>query len=115
MAYTHSAWGQILSVTGSAASFLGQWNPLRYRGYVCDSETGYYYLQSRYYDPANGRFLNADVYFSTGQGFLVNNMFVYCNNEPVNDGDPEGNKPIQISNTLMTDSGSCYELTTQHY
>ena len=36
-------------------------NPLRYRGYIYDTETGFYYLQSRYYDPANHRFINADV------------------------------------------------------
>ena len=41
-------------------------NPLRYRGYVYDDETGLYYLQSRYYDPVTGRFLNADVYADTG-------------------------------------------------
>ena len=35
-------------------------NPLRYRGYYLDSETGYYYLQSRYYDPSICRFINAD-------------------------------------------------------
>ncbi len=46
-------------------------------------DTGLYYLQSRYYDPEIGRFLNADVYVSTGQGFVGNNMFAYCLNNPV--------------------------------
>ena len=41
-------------------------NPLRYRGYYYDSETGFYYLQSRYYDPVIRRFINADGYVSTG-------------------------------------------------
>ena len=73
------------------ASTLGTHNPLRYRGYVFDQETGLYYLQSRYYDPEMGRFINADAYTSTGQGILGNNMFVYCNNNPV----------------ILTDSSGC--------
>ena len=56
-------------------------NPLRYRGYVYDDETGLYYLQSRYYDPVTGRFLNADVYADTGSGSPIStNMFAYCEN-----------------------------------
>ena len=50
----------MLSVTGTLASTIGQSNPYRYRGYWFDSETGFYYLQSRYYDPQMGRFINAD-------------------------------------------------------
>ena len=60
-AYAYDAWGNILSQSGSMASV----NPLRYRGYYYDSETGFYYLQSRYYDPATRRFINADSYAST--------------------------------------------------
>ena len=53
-----------------------QYNPLRYRGYVYDTETGFYYLQSRYYDPELSRFVNAYAFVSTGQGLLGNNMIV---------------------------------------
>ena len=88
--YTYDAWGNILTTTGSMAGTLGQINPLRYRGYVYDAETGLYYLQSRYYDPAVGRFVNADILVSTGQGILGNNMFAYCNNNPVMYCDPTG-------------------------
>ena len=63
--YEYDAWGNVLSQSGSMAST----NP-RYRGYYYDSETGFYYLQSRYYDPANRRFINADSYAGTGQGIL---------------------------------------------
>lgn len=56
---------------------------MRYRGYVYDRETELYYLQSRYYNPEWGRFINADNYPSTGQGLLGNNMFAYCGNNPV--------------------------------
>ena len=84
--YTYDAYGTLLSATGSLASV----NPLRYRGYYYDTETGFYYLQSRYYDPALGRFLNADTYASTGQGFLGYNMFAYCQNNPVINSDQNG-------------------------
>ena len=77
--YTYDAWGYILSSGGN----LAEVNPLRYRGYYYDNETGFYYLQSRYYDPANRRFINADRHMSTGQGFVGTNMFAYCNNSPV--------------------------------
>ena len=58
--YTYDAWGNPLSTTGSMATTLGAQNPLLYRGYVYDTETGLYYLQSRYYNPGWGRFINAD-------------------------------------------------------
>ena len=88
--YTYDAWGNILTTTGSMASTLGQYNPFRYRGYYYDSETGLYYLQSRYYDPEVGRFINADKYASTGQGILEKNMFAYCLNNYVMGYDPTG-------------------------
>jgi RHS repeat-associated protein len=81
--YTYDAWGNVLSVTGPMASTMGYWNQYRYRGYVYDQETQLYYLQSRYYDPEVGRFLNADIYPTTGQGLTGNNMFAYCGNNPV--------------------------------
>ena len=83
VSYTYDAWGKPLTVTGSLATTLGTHNPLRYRGYVYDTETELYYLQSRYYNPDTGRFLNADAFTSTGQGFTGNNMFAYCGNNPV--------------------------------
>ena len=57
--YTYNAWGEQLSVTGSLAYTLGQINPLRYRGYYYDAETGLYYVSSRYYNPEIGRFIPA--------------------------------------------------------
>ena len=88
--YAYDAWGNPISTTGAMATTLGTTNPLRYRGYVYDQEYGLYYLQSRYYDPEIGRFLNGDALASTGQGILGNNMFVYCNNNPILFLDPEG-------------------------
>jgi len=66
-------------------------NPFRYRGYYFDSETGLYYLQSRYYDPKTGRFISPDAY-SYLEPDTVNglNLYSYCNNNPVMNVDPSG-------------------------
>ena len=65
--YTYDAWGNILSVTDGQGNdvsrnpgHIANVNPLRYRGYYFDQETGFYYLHTRYYDPKVGRFINAD-------------------------------------------------------
>lgn len=103
--YDYDPYGNLLTKTNYVASGLASEicdrNPLRYRGYYYDAETGWYYLQSRYYDPALGRFLNADSYASTGQGFLGYNMFAYCNNTPVCSADPMGSK-MQIVDDYFT-------------
>ena len=94
--YTYDAWGKLLTTTGSMTSTLGVHNPLRYRGYVYDNETQLYYLQSRYYNPAMGRFINADGFASTGQGILGNNMFAYCLNSPTQYEDSYGTTAIGV-------------------
>ena len=92
--YTYGAWGDILSVTGTLASTIGQLNPIRYRGYYYDAETGFYYVSSRYYDPEIGRWINADNQIAgVGGEVLGYNMFAYCMNNPVNMSDPTGNWP----------------------
>ena len=88
--YAYDAWGNLISTSGSMAYTLGDLNPLRYRGYVYDRETGLYYLQSRYYNPAICRFISADAFVSTGQDILGYNMFAYCLNNPANMADPDG-------------------------
>ena len=81
--YTYDAWGKLISTTGTLATSLGADNPFRYRGYYYDTETGLYYLMTRYYDPEVCRFISADVYMSTGQGVLGGNMWAYCGNSPI--------------------------------
>ena len=66
--YTYDAWGNLIDSDNTAIGLL---NPIRYRGYYYDSETGLYYLQTRYYDPVTCRFINADGLLSTGQGILA--------------------------------------------
>ena len=94
--YNYGAWGNY-SVHGADgkkttdATFIGHINPLRYRGYYYDRETRLYYLQSRYYDFANCRFINADTFATTdANGFLSANMFAYCENNPVMRTDEDG-------------------------
>ena len=94
--YNYGAWGNY-SVHGADgkkttdATFIGHINPLRYRGYYYDRETRLYYLQSRYYDFANCRFINADTFATTdANGFLSANMFAYCENNPIMRTDESG-------------------------
>jgi len=83
--YAYDAWGNLISTGGSMAYTLGDLNPLRYRGYVYDQETGLYYLQSRYYNPAICRFISADsIGFLGADGTPVSyNLFAYCENNPI--------------------------------
>ena len=100
--YTYDTWGKVLSVTDANGTLItdtnhiGHRNPIRYRGYYYDIETGLYYLQSRYYDPEVGRFTSSDAYISTGQSVLGFNMFAYCGNNPVNMTDFQGTCPIAL-------------------
>ena len=92
---TYGPWGESWGVSGTLASTLGAANPLRYRGYVYDNETGLYYLNSRYYNPTWGRFINADGQLN--DGIFGNDLFSYCLNNPVNMSDYEGNVPDWIN------------------
>ena len=91
--YTYDAWGNVLTSEGSLATA----NPIRYRGYYFDTETSLYYLQSRYYDPAIGRFINADNYATTYKTSTGANMFAYCLNNPANCKDDGG----ELANWLI--------------
>ena len=77
-----------------------------------------YYLQSRYYDPAIGRFVNGDSYASTGQGIIGYNMFAYCANNPVNCADSTGRflKTLwEFAQTAVTEIGKAIGQLTPAY
>ena len=88
--YEYDAWGNCTVTSHNANFTIGEDNPIRYRGYYYDSETGLYYLQSRYYDAEIGRFINSDNITDSGSGILGYNTFIYCANNPVNGADPSG-------------------------
>ena len=90
VSYQYDTWGKLLGISGSQASGVGTLNPFRYRGYYYDTETGLYYLNSRYYDPNTGRYLNADSGVGAGSDILAANVFAYCGNNPVSRFDPSG-------------------------
>ena len=95
--YVYDAWGNCtitLDVGG-----IGTLNPFRYRGYYYDSETNLYYLKSRYYDPATGRFLNQDMLLDR-KSVLGYNLYAYCLNNPVMYGDDKGKEAIAIVATV---------------
>ena len=101
--YTYDSWGKLIATTGTLSNTVGLNNPFRYRGYVYDTETGWYYLQSRYYDPGVSRFISSDVLLSTGQGVLGHNSYAYCLNNPANMSDSCGSRPNFC--VSMTDGG----------
>ena len=103
--YHYDAWGKLLSVTNTngedvtGVSNAASWNILRYRGYIYDQETGFYYVSSRYYDPEICRWINADCVISCpGRSVHGFNLFEYCDNNPVNKSDCTGAWPKWIKN-----------------
>ena len=110
--YRYDSWGKLLSTSGSLASTLGKNNPFRYRGYIYDEETGFYYLQSRYYNPEVGRFISSDVLLSTGQGVLGHNAYAYCLNNPVNMSDGCGCMAELVMPNNMLAGAGCWSLSS---
>ena len=102
--YEYSTWGEVLSITDTSNANVGNLNPYRYRGYRFDSETGLYYLQSRYYNPQWGRFLNADdtnAIICNHEHLMQYNLFAYAFNNPVNRFDDAGFWPGWVNKVLI--------------
>ena len=97
VSYVYDAYGQIVSMTGDAT--LQKLNPCTYRGYYYDAETGLYYLQSRYYNPEWGRFINADKteVLNITNNVKQANLYIYAENNPINYIDSSGDfgTPLQ--------------------
>ena len=88
--YTYDSWGKLLKVEGNTE--LGYRNPLRYRGYIADDETGLYYVGSRYYDPVVGRWISADdvAFVGLEKNLQSYNVYGYCLNNPITRFDDNG-------------------------
>ena len=96
VSYEYDAWGNTVSVTDTSEDNWSTLNPFRYRGYYFDTETGLYYVLSRYYNPEIGRWINADNMIITSSDLMGLNLFAYCSNNPVNRVDPSGQFGISI-------------------
>lgn len=88
--YKYDSWGKLLEMIDISNNNIGTINPFRYRSYYYDNETGFYYLNSRYYNPIWGRFINADSYISIDGEHLGHNLYTYCSNDPINNVDNNG-------------------------
>ncbi len=86
--YQYTAWGINLTIDHSVNTDIAYLNPLGYKGYIYDCETGMYWLKSRYYLPSQQRFVNADGLVASG--LLSTNLYCYCVNSPVCKSDPSG-------------------------
>lgn len=101
--YIYDSWGNVIKIVDASGKEITDKNnvafinPIRYRGYYYDTETGFYYLKSRYYDPEVGRFINEDRLIDDGAGVQGTNLFIYCANNPVNNFDSTGQFVLTIS------------------
>lgn len=100
--YDYDSWGKVIAITDATGTeitdqtHIGHINPYRYRSYRYDSETGLYYLQSRYYNPEWGRFINGDNYGGKVGNLLSHNIYIYCLNNPINMSDQTGQIAIAL-------------------
>ena len=100
--YTYDSWGNIVSITDNEgydisndSTHIANINLFRYRSYYYDSETNLYYLNSRYYNPVWGRFINADGIIGANKDVNSYNLYAYCSNNPINNVDFSGNKRLR--------------------
>lgn len=117
--YKYNSWGVNTKITdnlgndvSSNLNHIANINPFRYRSYYYDSETKLYYLNSRYYNPLWGRFLNSDGIVNSNNDIVSNNLYLYCSNNPISSIDTLGNKSFaQIISTITKDIISLCEKT----
>ncbi len=99
--YEYDSWGKLLSIKDSLGNEItdetniGIISPFRYRGYYYDTETELYYLNSRYYNPSWGRFLNADNILGANDDILSYNLYLYISNNHINNSDPSGHGSLR--------------------
>ncbi len=94
--YEYDPWGQPLSATEGVVQ------PLQYAGRERDSETGFYYVRARYYDPELGRLISEDPIGLAGGV----NPYAYVVDDPVNGRDPFGLCPAGEELIIEVDEGA---------
>ena len=113
--YDYDAWGNLVSIQDadgqniSDQNHIAVLNPLRYRGYYYDAESGFYYVSSRYYDPEVRRWINSDdpeIIDGSNDHALENNLFAYCFNNPANMIDTSGHWPEWATNLVKVGIGA---------
>ncbi len=104
--YIYNAWGWCNAIyVAECASEIANLNPFRYRSYYFDTETNLYYLNTRYYDPIVGRFINVDdISYLAPDAINGLNLYAYCGNNPVMRADPSGNSFIAIATIIGVSS-----------
>ena len=92
--YLYDAWGNCTISSETSNNALAKANPIRYRGYYYDDDTGLYYLNARYYSPKWRRFISPDdTSYLTPESVNGLNLYCYCNNDPINYINPSGHMP----------------------
>ncbi len=105
--YKYDSYGNIVNWEDIKTNTLANINPYTYRGYRWDRETNLYYLNSRYYNPETGRFLNGDGMIQSSSSVLGNNLFTYTENNPVMNIDPSGYCYEIINSTDSNKTHNC--------
>ena len=98
--YLYDSWGNIISIKDNSGneitdtSNIAHINPYRYRSYYYDKDTKLYYLNSRYYNPAWGRFINADGIINADEVINGFNLYAYTTNNPITKIDFNGKASV---------------------
>lgn len=100
--YYYDAYGRIIKTYDTSSISLSTINPFRYRSYYQDNETEWYYLNSRYYNPLTNRFITMDQieYLGANQTIQSNNLYIYCENNPIMFIDSNGNLAKNVMNLV---------------
>ncbi|GEM_PF-3689706 len=109
--YLYDSYGNIISMTDNDITKM---NPIRYRGYYYDSETGLYYLRTRYYDPLLMRFLTPDdSSYLDMENLSGLDPYVYCRYDPVMYKDPDGQMPFFVAILILGTIGAVTSFAAQ--